>query len=257
MKFMLNFPTKKFNQYAFMYILILLSLGTLAWVLGLNIKDFFQGEPQNFSNLTNIGKILTGAVPFSLILIILIAIGDVGMSNTKPNKAVTAAHNEFESSIDKIARKRDSRVTMDFLTTANGVYQDPRTRRAFAHFNTSPAHERSSDDFLLSLMVGYATDSPIMGYAAGGSLLGGMVGAGIHDNHNSSSHHVSTSHDYSPRVETPETMLGSSSISYSNSCRASDYPSSSSDSGSSSSYSSSDSGSSSSDSGSSDSSSSD
>lgn len=247
---MLNFSTKKFNQYAFMYILVLLSLSALAWALGLTMKDFFQGEPRNFSNLTNIGKIFTGAVPFSLILIILIAIDDVGMQDTKPSKAVTGAHDEFESSIKKISRERDSRVTMNFSTTANGVYQDSRTRRAFAHFNTSPTRERSSDDFLLSLMVGYATDSPILGYAAGGSLLGGMVGAGMHHNDDSSSHHVAASHDYSPRVETPETLLGSSSSIFSDSCRASDYKSSSS-------YSSSDSGSSSSDSSSLDSGSSD
>jgi hypothetical protein len=200
-----------------------------------------------------------GAVLFSLLIDYAFSWAKTDKTETQPSKAVTQAHDEFESSIDEIERKRDSRVKMNFATTPSGVYQDPRTRRAFANFNTSPSHERSSDDFLLSLMVGYATDSPIMGYAAGGSLLGGMVGAGMHHNDDSSSHHVSTSHDYSPRVETPETLLGSSSSSYSDSCRASDYPSSSSDSGSSSSssYSSSDSGSSSSDSGSSDSSSSD
>ena len=216
-----------------------------SWLMPLNFKTKGWDDQPMFYISMGIGAVL-----FSLLIDYAIAWAKNDKPETQPNKAVTDAHNEFESSIDKIAHKRDSRVTMNFSTTANGVYQDSRTRRAFAHFNTSPAHERSSDDFLLSLMVGYATDSPMMGYAAGGSLLGGIVGAGMHHNDDSSSHHVAASHDYSPRVETPETLLGSSSSSFSDSCRASDYKSSSC-------YSSSDSDSSSSDSSSLDSGSSD
>jgi hypothetical protein len=173
-----------------------------SWLMPLTFKiKGWDDQPMFFISMG------IGAVLFSLLIDYAFSWAKTDKTETQPSKAVTQAHDEFESSIDEIKRKRDSRVNMNFATTPSGVYQDLRTRRAFAHFNTSPAHERSSDDFLLSLMVGYATDSPIMGYAAGGSLLGGMVGAGMHDNDNSSFHHVSTSHDYSPRVETPETML--------------------------------------------------
>lgn len=172
-------------------------------------------------------------------------------------KVNSKGHDLFESKLDEIKRRRDSRTKMDFTTTANGTYKDPRTQQAFAQFNAAPAHERSSDNFLLSLMVGCATGSSLLGYAAGGGLLGGLIGAGMHHDSKSKSDSDSAEYDYGHK-EKVSPFFGSTPSNSDDSCRASDYSysSSSSDSSSGSSYSSSDSGSSSSDSGSSSSSSS-
>jgi hypothetical protein len=175
-------------------------------------------------------------------------------------KSNSQGHDLFESKLYEIKRRRGSRTKMDFATTANGTYKDPRTQEAYSRFNAAPSHERSSDNFLLFLMVVYATNSSIVGYAAGGSLWGGILGAGMHHKEKSESDSYPTGYDFGHK-ETPSSFFSSSPSDSADSCRRSDYSyssrSSDSTSSSSSSYSSSDSGSSSSDSGSSSSSSSD
>lgn len=132
-------------------------------------------------------------------------------------------HDLFESKLYDIKRRRDSRTKMDFSTTSSGAYKDPRTQRAYSQFNAAPAHARSSDDFLLSLMVGYATSSSIVGYAAGGSLMGGVLGEGMHHEERSKSDRYPTGYDFSHK-EKPSSFFSSSPSDSGDSCRGSDYP---------------------------------
>lgn len=134
-------------------------------------------------------------------------------------------------------------------------YTDPGYRQTI----TPPVE----DNFALGMAVGMATDSALLGYAASGSLLGGMVGASLNNHSEPTPAYVapepepvretyrapdpepsyvapSKSYDYSSRDDSPSPSYSSSSYDYSSSSSSSSSWSSSSDS----SWSSSDSGSS-------------
>lgn len=65
---------------------------------------------------------------------------------------------------------------------------------------TEPRRKADGEDFGLSAAIGMATQNPLLGYAAGCSLTGGLVGASISESINSS--------------DTSSTSCASSSSSY-------------------------------------------
>lgn len=77
-----------------------------------------------------------------------------------------------------------------------------RLRRGTRSTTTAPAPSRREQDdgenFALSMAVGAATDNALLGYAAGGSMSGGLVGATL-----SGSIHEqpSPTHDSSPSYD--------------------------------------------------------
>jgi hypothetical protein len=136
----------------------------------------------------------------------------------------------FESDFESLRASKDSRVKIDFRKTKRGDYIDPHTRNAFNSFNAAPEHKRSSDDFMLSLMVGYATESTMLGYMAGGSFTGGMLGSSMsskkhHTERGDSTHSSSwSSNDVATsRVDDGDSYTPSARSSSVESCLASDY----------------------------------
>lgn len=73
----------------------------------------------------------------------------------------------------------ESYKAMSFQRDQSGQFQNRKTQQAYRQFSMAPVQDQSNDNFILSMMVGYATDSSLMGYAAGGSLVGGMVGSSL------------------------------------------------------------------------------
>lgn len=76
-----------------------------------------------------------------------------------------------------------SHANMDFSRDLSGKFKSNKTSLAFSYFSKAPVQDQANDNFILSMMVAYATDSSLLGYVAGGSLIGGLVGAGMSHGH--------------------------------------------------------------------------
>jgi hypothetical protein len=58
-------------------------------------------------------------------------------------------------------------------------YTNPRTRDAFDSFVDAPEWKRGDKDFILSLASGCVTQSALVGYVVGGSVVGGLIGSSL------------------------------------------------------------------------------
>ncbi|QEH36562.1 hypothetical protein OJF2_51460 [Aquisphaera giovannonii] len=108
------------------------------------------------------------------------------------------------------------REAVDLLKHRDAAIRPPR--------RSPPAvqtrREDDSDNFALSMAVGMATDSALLGYAAGGSLAGGMVGASLSES-TSRSESISSPSDTSSSCDTGSSYDTGSSFN-SGSCGGSD-----------------------------------
>jgi uncharacterized membrane protein YgcG len=171
----------------------------------------------------------------------------------------------FESSFKGFMQRRhdtDPHFKRDYATH---MYKDGKTEaawRSFSQAKSVPEEKKSSDDFFISALVAYATNSTLLGYAAGGHFMGAVLGDSLASPQSAASPLPSASDWRYPSSDSnspsdndkfsgsswsaPRESSGASSWSDVDSSSSYSSSSSSSDSSSSSSYSSGDSGSSSS-----------
>src|SRR5580692_2026575 len=78
-----------------------------------------------------------------------------------------------------------------YRPAAERLYPPTRSQSVARPVPATPA-QSSDEDFGLSMAFGMATDNALLGYAAGGSMIGGLVGAEMSES-SSKSESVSSS----------------------------------------------------------------